>query len=153
MQNNLISLWGDGANFQITSECTKGNGRHVLFCHYRILCSLICKLSFSSFISVEVKVAQLCLTVCDPMECSLPGSYVHGILQARILEWAAIPFSRGSSRLSSNPGLLHCRQIPYHLSHQGSPFFLTLLFKLLLTFVGFKIIYFNKYILKTKDPF
>ena len=39
---------------------------------------------------------QLCLTLCDPMDCSLPGSYVHGILQARILEWVAVPFSRGS---------------------------------------------------------
>ena len=35
---------------------------------------------------------------CDPMDCSLPGSSVHGILQARILEWVAISFSRGSSR-------------------------------------------------------
>ena len=42
-------------------------------------------------------VAQLCLTLCDPMDCSLPGSSVHGILQARILEWVAISFSRGSS--------------------------------------------------------
>ena len=41
---------------------------------------------------------KLCLTVCDPMDCSLPGSSVHGILQARILEWAAISFSRGSSQ-------------------------------------------------------
>ena len=39
----------------------------------------------------------LCLTLCDPMDCSPPGSSVHGILQARILEWVAIPFSRGSS--------------------------------------------------------
>ena len=39
---------------------------------------------------------QLCLTLCDPMDCSPPGSSVHGILQARILEWVAIPFSRGS---------------------------------------------------------
>ena len=46
---------------------------------------------------VEVLVAQLCLTLCDPMDCSLPGSSVHGILQARILEWVAISFSRGSS--------------------------------------------------------
>ena len=43
-------------------------------------------------------VAQLCLTLCDPMVCSPPGSSVHGILQARILEWVAIPFSRGSSQ-------------------------------------------------------
>ena len=49
---------------------------------------------------MEVKVffAQLCPTLCDPMDYSLPGSSVHGILKARILEWVAIPFSRGSSR-------------------------------------------------------
>ena len=41
--------------------------------------------------------AKLCLTLCDPMYCSSPGSSVHGILQARIVEWLAIPSSRGSS--------------------------------------------------------
>ena len=41
--------------------------------------------------------AQSCLTVCDPMDCSPRGCSVFGILQARILEWVAIPFSRGSS--------------------------------------------------------
>ena len=41
-------------------------------------------------------VDQLCPPVCDPMVCSLPGSSVHEISQARILEWVAIPFSRGS---------------------------------------------------------
>ena len=56
-----------------------------------------------------------------PMDCSPPGSSVHGILQARMLKWAAIPFPKGSSR-GSNLGLLHCRQILCHLSHQGSPF-------------------------------
>ena len=48
----------------------------------------------------EVKwseVAQSCPTLCDPMDCSLPGSSVHGIFQARILEWVAISFSRGTS--------------------------------------------------------
>ena len=43
------------------------------------------------------EVAQSCLTLCDPVDCSLPGSSVHRILQARILEWVAISFSRGSS--------------------------------------------------------
>ena len=47
---------------------------------------------------MKVLVAQLCLTFCDSMDCSPPGSSVHGILQARILEWVAIPFSRGSSQ-------------------------------------------------------
>ena len=71
--------------------------------------------------SVKVLVAQLCLTLCNPMDCSLPGSSVHGIFQARILEWAAIPFSRGIFLIQgSNPGLLRWSQILYHLSHQGS---------------------------------
>ena len=59
----------------------------------------------------EVKVTQLCLTLCDPMDYT-----VHGILQARILEWVALPFFRGL-----NPGLPHCRWILYQLSHKGSP--------------------------------
>ena len=41
---------------------------------------------------------QLCLTLCNPIDCSLPGSSVHGIFQARILEWVAMPSSRGSSQ-------------------------------------------------------
>ena len=44
------------------------------------------------------EVAQSCLTLCDPMDCSLSGSSAHGIFQARVLEWIAISFSRGSSQ-------------------------------------------------------
>ena len=44
------------------------------------------------------EVTQSCLTLCDPMDCSLPGSSVHGIFQARVLEWVAVSFSRGSSQ-------------------------------------------------------
>ena len=64
----------------------------------------------------KVKVTQSCLTLCDPMDCT-----VHGILQARILEWVAVPFSKGSSqprdqtRISCTVGTL------YQLGHQGSP--------------------------------
>ena len=61
--------------------------------------------------------AQSCPTLCDPMECSLPGSSVHGIFQARILEWVAVSFSRGSSQPRNQTcisQLLHCRQIFYH---------------------------------------
>ena len=58
-------------------------------------------------------VIQLCLTLCDPIDCSLPGSTDYGILQARILVWVAIPFFRGS-----NSDLLRGRQILYHLGHQ-----------------------------------
>ena len=46
---------------------------------------------------VKVLVAQSCLTLCDPMDCSLPGSFVHEIFQAIVLEWIAISFSRGFS--------------------------------------------------------
>ena len=47
--------------------------------------------------SMCAKLLQLCPTLCDPMDCSPPGSSVHGILQARILEWVTMPSSRGSS--------------------------------------------------------
>ena len=45
----------------------------------------------------ESEVAQSCLTLRDPMDCSLPGSSVHGIFQARVLEWGAIAFSRSDT--------------------------------------------------------
>ena len=54
---------------------------------------------FYIFTSVQFSsVTQSCPTLCDPMNCSLPGCSVHGILQARMLEWVAISFSRGSSQ-------------------------------------------------------
>ena len=67
--------------------------------------------------------AQLCLTLCDPTDYSPTGSYVHGILPARILEWVAMASSRGIfPTQGSNPGLLHRRQILYRLSHEGHPY-------------------------------
>ena len=67
----------------------------------------------------KVLAAHLCLTLCDPVDCSRPGSSIHGILQARTLEWVAIPFSGGSFWPRDwTPGLRYCRQILYHLSHQ-----------------------------------
>ena len=48
---------------------------------------------------IHAKTLQLCLTLCDPMNWSPPGSSVHGILQAKILEWVAMPSSRESSQL------------------------------------------------------
>ena len=54
------------------------------------------------------------------MDCSPPSSSIHGIFQARILEWVAISFSRGTFLTQgSNPGLPHCRQTLYSLKHQG----------------------------------
>ena len=72
-------------------------------------------------VKVKVLAALSCPTLCNPMNCSPPGSSVHGILQAKILEWVAILFSRGIFLTQGpNPGLLHCRQTFYHLSQQGS---------------------------------
>ena len=68
---------------------------------------------------VEVLIAQLCMTLCNPMDCTPPGFSVQGILQVRILECVAIPFIFPSQE--SNPDFLCCRWILYHLSHQGSP--------------------------------
>ena len=65
---------------------------------------------------VCVLVAQSCLTLCNPMDCSLPSS-VHGILQTRILEWVATFLLQ---EIFLTPRFLHCRWILYHLSHQGS---------------------------------
>ena len=66
---------------------------------------------------MKVKVIQSCPALCDPMEYT-----VHGILQARILEWGSRSLPQGIfPTQGSNPGLPHCRQILYQLSHRGSP--------------------------------
>ena len=67
-------------------------------------------------------VTQSCPTLCDPMDCIPPDFPVHGTFQARLVEWVAIPFSRGILLTQgSNQGLLHCTWILYTLSHQESP--------------------------------
>ena len=64
----------------------------------------------------QVKVAQSCPTLCDPLDYT-----AHGILQARILEWVAVPFSRGSSQPRNRTWVsCICRRILYQLSHKGS---------------------------------
>ena len=79
-----------------------------------------CTHSPGSFLYSEV--AQSCPTLCNPMDCSLPGSLIRGIFQARVLEWVAISLSRGSSQprdrtqVSSIVGRCF-----YRLSFQGSP--------------------------------
>ena len=72
---NLENLW-----------MSNQNGNSALLCGVKLSC-------------MSAKLIQSCLTLCDPIDCSLPGSSVHGILQARILEWVAVPSSRGASQL------------------------------------------------------
>ena len=75
-----------------------------------------------SFCSVAL-VAQLCPTLSTPMDYSMPGSSVHGILQAKLLEWVLLPSPGIFWTQGLNLGLPHCRQILYHLSHQGRKHF------------------------------
>ena len=69
----------------------------------------------------ESEVAQLCPTLSDPMDCSLPGSSVHGIFQARVLEWVAIAFSTGVPRIiQTNPSIFlkfNKSLIEHHYKH------------------------------------
>ena len=93
MASGLISSWQIGGEtvetvtdfiflgFKITADCDRS--------HEIKRCLLLGR--------KESEVTQLCMTLCDPMDCSLPGSSIHGIFQARILEWVAISFSRRSS--------------------------------------------------------
>ena len=91
----------------LSNQCN--NGRSFFF--LASVCNHKVRVNLDSHIVLKVKVIQLCPTLCDPMDY-----IVHGILQSRILEWVAFLFSGGIF-----PGLLHCRQILYQLSHKGSP--------------------------------
>ena len=91
---------------------TNKTGYIILYCDRFIIL-------FTQIIHSEV--TQSCPILGDPMDCSPPGSSIHGMFQARILEWVAISFSKGTSwPRGSNLRLLHCRQMPYRLSHKGS---------------------------------
>ena len=67
-------------------------------------------------------VTQLCLTLCNPMDCNPPGSFVHGIFQTRILKWIAIPFSTKGifkkSEVKCSPGT--CGQSHWNLAKTGT---------------------------------
>ena len=75
------------------------------------------RMFLTTWVLCYAKSLQSCLTLCDPMDCSPPGSSVHGVLQARMLEWVAMSSSRGSSRPRDRTYvscLLHCRQVVYY---------------------------------------
>ena len=71
----------------------------------------------------ESEVAQLCPTLCDPMDCSPPGSSIHGIFQARVLEWGAIAFSGTFPAAAAAKSLQSCPTLcdPIDGSPPGSP--------------------------------
>ena len=82
---------------------------------------MVYKISTQIQQKVKELVAQLCLTLCSPMDCSLPGSSVLGIPGKNTGVGCHSCLQGIFSTQRSNPGLLHCRQIAYHLSHQGNP--------------------------------
>ena len=89
--------------------------------HYLISCNSPSYLFHKIFNNMKWSCSVVCLTLCDPMDCSPPGSSIHGILQARILEWVAIFLVQGIfPTQGSNPSLPHCRQMLCWLSYQGS---------------------------------
>ena len=90
--NILAVFWNNVNNAYYSLFCSLCSS-DLLFSHRLSLC-LYCQLPRVMLLWSEV--AQSCLTLCDPVDCSPLGSSVHGILQARILEWVAISFSRGS---------------------------------------------------------
>ena len=63
-------------------------------------------------------VTKSCLTLCDPMDCSLPGCSVHGVLQVRIQEWVAISFSKGSSQCRDQTQVSWVSRIGRRILHQ-----------------------------------
>ena len=71
--------------------------------------------------SESVLVAHLCLTLCNPTDCSMLDSSVHGILQAKILEWVAVSFSRGSSRPRDRTWVSHVEAYPLLSVSPGKP--------------------------------
>ena len=104
--------------------CLLSDLKENAFIFFTIENNVCCWFVIYGLCSVEVcvLVTQSCPTLCDPMDCSLPGSSVHGILQAGRLEWVAIPFSRGSSwhRSQTQVSRIAGRLLTV-LSHQGSP--------------------------------
>ena len=78
--NDPIKKWAKELNRHFSKEDIQMANKHMRRC--------------SESLIIESEVAQSCPTLLDPMDCSLPGSSVHGIFQARVLEWGAIAFSK-----------------------------------------------------------
>ena len=80
--------------------------------------------NINTFLSVLCLAAQLCLTLHNPLDCSPPGSSVHGTFQARTLDWVAFPSPEDLPDPEIEPSSLVSPELPwilYPLSHQGSP--------------------------------
>ena len=79
-------------------------------CHFILQCRKV---------KSENEVTQSCLTLCDPIDCSLPGSSIHGIFQARVLEWGAIAFSAMTTAAESHFSRVRLCVTPETATHQA----------------------------------
>ena len=115
----ILVLYSENQNLYFSNLSTWNSFRTKCSVFLQFLPSLSPVLPALCYLSMHL-VAQLYSTLCDPLDCSPPGSSVHGIFQARILKWIAISSSRGSSW----PRDWFCifRWILYPPSHQGSTY-------------------------------
>ena len=123
MFRKLLWLWREGGKTKILKTCNHWsisiqvqNSDSYCLHDPGIQTEKSISASFVVFTSCCCLAAALCPTVCSPVDCSPPGSSVHGIFQARILEWVAIPFSRGSFPLRDQT----CVSCISKQNHQGS---------------------------------
>ena len=121
------SSWLSDCNAELSKKLKSSNGKPDGF--IKLLTKRISYIGLTELVNMVINFMKewKCLSLShvqlyDPMDSCLPGSLIDGILQARILGWVAIPFSRGSSQPRDQPWV-SCigRWILYHLSHQGRP--------------------------------
>ena len=100
--------------------------------HSYLICPIVLPSSYHYLTpqGTQCLVIQSCPTLCNPMDCSPPGSSVHGILQARILEWVATPSSRGSSQPRDQTQGSHVASGFFTIWAQWKPIFIIYLFPL-----------------------
>ena len=102
-QKSIVNVSKDADS--LIRKCTKTQ-RH-------ISPKKICKWQISTWKEIESKVAQLCLTLCKPMDYSLQRSSIHGIFQARVLEWVAISFSTLPTRYMQIKTTVSYHSLPF----------------------------------------
>ena len=98
--------------FPIVNNAERNMGVHI-----PLQITIFIYFEYTSRSRIAMLVTQSCLTLCEPMDCSMPGSSVRGTFQARILEWVASLLQGIFLTQELELGLLHWRQILYHLSY------------------------------------
>ena len=112
MVQQMLAIWSLVPLPFLKPAWTSGKSR---FMYCWSLAWRILSITLLECAAAAAKSLRSCPTLCDPMDCSLPGSSIHGIFQARILEWVAIAFSGNSSWLISNPKRWCCESVAVNI--------------------------------------